>query len=187
MKAFDITPIIQNFYGDILNSDQRSNLEAYLLLIIPGILATTAIVRPIDQEFLTMMTTALAILFGFTFNSLLTTAKYSAKDDPIEEKVVHQTRLGTAYALLINLFSLITIITISIAVTEFNQLNTGGLAVASYATYFLLFHYLMILLYLMRYLYLLVIGGALEQQNGTEATTEDNQTNARSMRENSTK
>lgn len=163
MKAFDITPIVENFYRDILESDRRSNWEAYVLVLLPGLLALVASVRPIDNEFISMMTTALAILFGFTFSSLLTTAKYSAKEDRIEEKVVKQTRLGTSYALLANLVSLIAVIGVSIAVVDYAALSSLIATIASGLVYFLLFHYLLVMLYLMRYLYLLVIGGAFEE------------------------
>lgn len=163
MNAFDVTPIIKNFYRDILESDRRSNWEAYALLVVPGTCALIAVVRPIDSEFISMMATALAILFGFTFSSLLTTAKYSAKDDLIEKEVVNQTRLGTSYALLMNLVSLIAVVVVSIAVMDYATLSFPVATAASVVVYFLLFHYLLIMVYMMRYLYLLVIGGALEE------------------------
>lgn len=163
MKAFDVTPIITNFYRDILESDRRSNSEAYTLWIVPGVLALVALIRPIDGEFMSMMATSLAILFGFTFSSLLTTAKYSAKKDRIEEKVVKQTRLGTSYALLMNLVSLIAVVLVSVAVTDYTALSYPVAATVSAGVYCLLFHYLLVMVYLMRYLYLLAIGGALEQ------------------------
>lgn len=163
MKAFDITPIIDNFYLDIYESAHRSNWEAYTLLSIPVLLAQVAVIRPIDSEFMSMMSTALAILFGFTFSSLLTTAKYSAKDDRIEAKVVQQTRLATSYALLMNLISLIAVVLVSIAVADYTRLSYPVATVVSAGVYCLLFHYLLVMMYLMRYLYLLAIGGALEQ------------------------
>lgn len=163
MKAFDITPIIANFYCDIFDSEKRSNWEGYILLSLPALLALVAIVRPIDDEFMTMMATSLAILFGFTFSSLLTTAKYSAKEDRIEEEVVKQTRLGTSYALFINLLALISIVFASIAITDYSTMSQPLGAIISAPIYFLLFHYLLVMIYLMRYLYLLAIGGALEE------------------------
>jgi len=173
MKAFDITPIIDNFYLDIFDNDRRSNWEGYILWIAPAILAQVAVIRPIDSEFVSMMVTALAILFGFTFSSLLTTAKYSAKEDRIEERVVKQTRLGTSYALLMNLLTLIAVVVVSIGVTDYNSISQPvGIAVSA-AVYCLLFHYLLVMVYLMRYLYLLAIGGALEQTEGSERAQDE--------------
>lgn len=173
MKAFDVTPIITNFYRDILESDRRSNSEAYVLWVVPGGLALVALIRPIDSEFMSMMATALAILFGFTFSSLLTTAKYSAKEDRIEEKVVTHTRLGTSYALLMNLVSLIAVVLVSVAVTDYGLLSYPIAAAVSAGVYCLLFHYLLVMVYLMRYLYLLAVGGALEQPWPEGGSTEN--------------
>jgi len=179
MKAFDISPIIANFYRDILESERRSNWEAYTLVLVPIVLAFVGVVRPIDDAFIMMMATALAILFGFTFSSLLTTAKYSEKDDPLEEQVVRETRVGTSYALLANLVSLIAVIGVSIAVIDYDTLSATSAAGVSWVVYFLLFHYLLVMVYLMRYLYLLVIGGAFEeaepQVRPTEPEQEDNE------------
>lgn len=172
MKAFDITPIVDNFYRDILENDRRSDWEAYLLLLVPVVLAQVAVVRPIHSGFVSMMGTALAILFGFTFSSLLTTARYSAKDDPIEEKVVKQTRLGTSYALLVNLMALIAIVVVSIVVKDYAALSQSAAVTVSATVYFLLFHYLLVMVYLMRYLYILAIGGALEQSEGRDSLQE---------------
>lgn len=163
MKAFDISPIVINFYKDILRSNRRSNTEAYSLVLLPLIFSFVAVVRPIDSDFISMMATALAILFGFTFSSLLTTAKYTAKDDPVEERVVNQTRLGTSYGLLVNLAALISVVVVSIGVTNYGNLSYLVATAISIIVYFLLFHYLLVMVYLMRYLYLLAIGGALEQ------------------------
>lgn len=173
MKAFDITPIVENFYRDILDSDRRSDNEAYTLLAVPAVLALVGVVRPIDSGFMSMMATALAILFGFTFSSLLTTAKYSAKDDRIEERVVKQTRLGTSYALLMNLVALIMVVGVSIGVTDYGALSQHSAVVLSVGVYFLLFHYLLVMVYLMRYLYLLAVGGALEQTQDRNRGRED--------------
>lgn len=164
MRSFDITPIIKNFYRDIFENDRRSNWEAYNLLLVPAALSFVAVIRPIHSEFISMMATALAILFGFTFSSLLTTAKYSAKEDRIEERVVKETRLGTSYALLMNLMALIAVVLVSIGVTDYTGLSYPVATIVSGVVYFLLFHYLLIMVYLMRYLYLLVIGGALEEE-----------------------
>ena len=173
MKAFDVSPIIDNFYRDILENERRPNWEAYALLVFPAILSLVAFFRPIDREFVSMMSTALAILFGFTFSSLLTTAKYSPKGDLIEEKVVKQARLGTSYALLVNLIALVSIITVSIAVVNYATLPPLAAITVSMVVYFLLFHYLLVMFYLMRYLYVLAIGGALEQSGGFEREQRD--------------
>lgn len=179
MKAFDVSPIVSNFYRDILDNERRSNWEAYFLLIIPLLLSFISFIRPIDHEFVTMMATALAILFGFTFSSLLTTAKYSPTEDRIEERVVKQSRLGTSYALLVNLIALIAIILVSIAVIDYAGLSTSTSIAISGIIYFLLFHYLLVMLYLMRYLYLLVIGGALEQpETNTQTPREEKEEKA---------
>jgi len=173
MKAFDITPIVDNFYRDIFESDRRSNAEAYVLLAVPAVLALVAVVRPIDSDFMSMMATALAILFGFTFSSLLTTAKYSSKEDRVEELVVNQTRLGTSYALLVNLMALIAVVMVSIGVTDYEALSPPAAAAVSVPVYYLLFHYLLVMVYLMRYLYLLAIGGALEQTSAAASQSQD--------------
>lgn len=163
MKAFDLTPIIKNFYRGIIENEDRPDSEAYALVVIPGVFSLIAMVRPIDSEFLGMMATALAILFGFTFSSLLSTARYSAKDDRIEQLVVEQTRVGTSYALLVNLVSLISIVVVSVLVEDYSRLSYLAATVGSAIVYALLFHYLLVMVYLMRYLYLLAIGGAFEQ------------------------
>lgn len=163
MKAFDISLIVKNFYRDIFESERRSNAEAYVLVVVPAALASVASVRPIDSEFISMMATSLAILFGFTFNSLLTTAKYSANDDVVEKEIVNQTRLGTSYALLMNLVALIAVVVVSIIVTDYEAFSGLRATITSGVVYFLMFHYLLVMMYLMRYLYLLVMGGALEQ------------------------
>ncbi len=170
MRAFDVRSIVNNFYRDILNDEKRSDWEAYALVVIPAILAQVAVVRHVDRAFVSTMSTTLAILFGFTFSSLLTTARYSPKNDRVEELVVKQTRLGTAYALLVNLLTLFTVVAISIGVTEYNSLGYTAATMLSALTYFALFHYLIVMLYLMRYLYLLTVGGAFEEPSAASAS-----------------
>lgn len=162
MKSFDLRSIVNNFYGDILEDERVSDWEAYSLVLLPVVLSQIAIFRPVDHAFMGTMSTALAILFGFTFSSLLTTAKYSPKGDRTEELVVKKAQLGTSYALLVNLVSLITIICTSILVVEYNTLGQISATATSATVYFFLFHYLAVMLYLMRYLYLLAIGGAFQ-------------------------
>lgn len=175
MKAFDLSSIARNFYRDILDDDTRPNSEAYALLLIPSVVSTIAVFRPIDAEFLSMMSTALSILFGFTFSSLLSTARYSAKNDPVEQLVVKQTRLGTSYALLVNLLSLISIIVVSIVVVDYAQLSYTVATGLSFGVYWLLFHYLTVMVYLMRYLYLLAIGGAFESEGQPSPSEGENE------------
>lgn len=69
----------------------------------------------------------------------------------------------TSYVLLMNLVSLIAVVVVSIAVTDYATLSFPAATAASVAVYFLLFHYLLVMVYMMQYLYLLVIGGALEE------------------------
>ncbi|MFD1526208.1 MULTISPECIES: hypothetical protein [Halobacteriales] len=172
MKAFDLSPIVRNFYRDIFENDDRPDYEAYALLAIPGLFSLIAFTRPVDSDFIGMMSTALAILFGFTFSTLMTTAKYSTKDDRIEEMVVQQTRVGTSYALLVNLISLISIVLVSVLVEDYSQLSYPVATGISIVVYALMFHYLLVMVYLMRYLYLLAIGGAFEQSPRTEPRQE---------------
>ena len=173
MKSIDIRPIVNNFYNDIFEDETRSNWEAYILLFIPSIFSLISIIRPIDSQFISTMSTALAILFGFTFTSLMSTARYSAKDDPLEEEVVRETRISTAYALLVNLCALIAIVGVTIAVVDFSGLGPVEATAISASVYFLLFHYLIVMLHLMRYLYLLSIGGAFESAEQTENNQEN--------------
>lgn len=163
MKAFDLTPIISNFYRGILNTDSRPNWEAYVLVGFPFIVALVGVYSPITDSILSTMITALAILFGFTFSSLLTTAQYSGRGDRLEKQVVQETRIGTSYALLVNLLSLISVVLSSIFIVDLNQIATIPLAIISVTVYYLLFHYLLVMIYLMRYLYLLAVGGAFEE------------------------
>jgi hypothetical protein len=173
MKAFDLTPILNNFYNDIFESDERSDWEAYSLILIPGLFAAVGFYRQLDGGFVSTMSTSLAILFGFIFSSLLTTAKYSSEEGNIERRVVEQARIGTSYALLINLISLFTIVVISILVIDYSQLSYNISVLMSISVYFLLFHYLTVMIYLMRYLYLLAIGGAFEPPNRSSQTQPD--------------
>jgi hypothetical protein len=62
-----------------------------------------------------------------------------------------------------NLAALISVVVVSIAVTNFATLSLPVAIGISAAVYALLFHYLLVMVYLMRYLYLLVIGGAFEE------------------------
>lgn len=173
MKAFDVSPIVSNFYRDILDDNRRSDTEAYALIVLPAVMASVAYVRPLNSEFMSTMAMALAILFGFTFNSLLTTAKYTANDDQIEAEVVRQTRLGTSYGLLMNLVALITVVVVSIGVTDYGTLSFPVATALSAFVYLLLFHYLLVMIYLMRYLYLLALGGAFEELSGSSEMSED--------------
>jgi len=173
MRAFDLSPIILNFYRGILDDDERPNWEAYVLLLIPGAASLVGLYRHIDPEFISTMSTSLAILFGFTFSSLLTTAKYSAKGDRIEEIVVQQTRIGTSYALLVNLVSLISVVLVSVFVADYSQLSYSTATAVSIGVYYLMFHYLLVMIYMMRYLYLLTIGGAFEESPSREPVEED--------------
>jgi len=172
MKAFDIRPIINNFYGDIYDDPARSDWEAYALLIAPAVFAQISIIRPIDSGFISTASTTLAILFGFTFSSLLTTAKYTAKEDKTEQMVVRQTRLGTSYALLMNLATLVAVIGASILVKDFGELSYTAATMTSATVYVLLFHYLIVMVYLMRYFYLLAIGGAFEEEEQAKSDGE---------------
>jgi hypothetical protein len=169
MKHIDVRSIIKNFYKNILEDETRSDWEAYSLLLFPSAVAQVAIFRPIDGQFISNMMTSLAILFGFTYTSLLTAAKNSPKDDRVEKLVVQETRMTTSYALLMNLITLIAVVVISIAVVDYTQLGYVTVTALSAGVYFLLFHYLMMMLYLMRYLYLLSTGGAFESDNESSA------------------
>ena len=181
MKSLDVRPIINNFYRDILKDDARSNWEAYILVILPAAFSLISVLRPIDEQFVSTLSTALAILFGFTFTSLMSTARYSSKDDPLEERVVRETRISTAYALLVNLVSLMAVVGVTIAVIDYSKLGYITATGISAGVYFLLFHYLLVMLQLMRYLYLLAIGGAFEaadqerdnQQRETESQSSE--------------
>jgi hypothetical protein len=178
MKAFDLTPIISNFYGGILETDSRPDWEAYVLIGFPFIVALVGLYSPITDSILSTMITALAILFGFTFSSLLTTAQYSGRGDRLEKQIVQETRIGTSYALLVNLASLISVVLSSIFIADFSQIASLPLTIISVAVYYLLFHYLLVMIYLMRYLYLLAVGGAFEEarkepQGRTSVRTEE--------------
>jgi len=168
MKSFDVGVIAQSFYQGILSDDDRPSSEAYVLIILPAVFALISVVRPVDESFISTMSTTLAILFGFTFSSLLTTAKYSAKEDRLEKIVVNQARVGTSYALLVNLISLIAIVVTSILVIDYSQLSGIVSVTVSAVIYYLLFHYLLVMVYLMRYLYLLAIGGAFAETTSSE-------------------
>ncbi|WP_153952303.1 hypothetical protein [Halosegnis longus] len=171
MKSLNVAPIVNNFYSQIYDDRQKSNWEGYILLLVPALIAQIAIFRPIDAEFMSTMSTTLAILFGFTFTSLMSTARYSAKDDKVEEKVVRETRTTTAYALLINLSALVLVVGTTIAVVDYASLQYSVATAVSAGVYFFMFHYLMVMVHLMRYLYLLAIGGAFENsENNTQHT-----------------
>jgi len=174
MKSLNVAPIVNNFYRDILNDPKRSDWEAYILVLVPAIVAQISVVRHIDAQFVSTMSTTLAILFGFTFTSLMSTAKYTAKDDPLEEKIVRETRIVTAYALLVNLVALIGIVVFSVIVVDFSTQSYIAATSMSAALYFVMFHYLLVMVHLMRYLYLLSIGGAFEErdQGANESNTE---------------
>ena len=163
IDSLNLAPIVNNFYRDILEDETRSDWEAYILLVLPGLLSMVSLFRPIDEQFVSTMSTALAVLFGFTFTSLMSTARYSAKDDPVEERVVKETRLTTAYAVLVNLIALIVIVGVTVAVVDYTRLNSIYATALSAGVYFVLFHYLLVMLHLMKYLYLLTIGGAFEE------------------------
>lgn len=173
MKAFDLRPIIHNFYRGILDDPSRPDYEAYVLIFAPAVFALVAMIRHLDANFTGTMATALAILFGFTFSTLMSTARYSAKQDPIEEKLVNQTRVGTAYALLVNLLSLTVLVLVSILVTDYSALTYPVATVASAVVYFCMFHYLLVMIYMMRYLYLLAIGGAFEEPTDTSPSQDE--------------
>ena len=176
MKSLDIRPIVNNFYRDILDDEDRSNWEAYILLVLPLILAQAAIFRHIDAAFMSTMSTSLAILFGFTFNSLMITARYSSKDDRLEELVVRETRLSTAYALLVNLIALLLVVSTSIVIVDYSEVSYMSATVISAGVYFVLFHYLFVMVHLLRYVYLLAIGGAFEEgedESSNEAQSEE--------------
>lgn len=164
MIAFDLRPIVNNFYSGIFNSDSRPNWEAYALLVIPAVLAQAAVFSPVTESKISTISTALAILFGFTFSSLLTTAKYSSKDDRLEQQVVQETRVGTSYALLVNLVSLFLVVGSSVFISNYSNLSYIVSTSLSALIYYSLFHYLLVMVYLMRYLYLLAIGGAFEEE-----------------------
>jgi hypothetical protein len=117
------------------------------------------------------MSTALAVLFGFTFNSLMITARYSTKNDRLEEMVVRQARLGTSYALFVNLTALLLVISASIAIVDYSEVSYQAITAASAGVYYILFHYLFVVFHLLRYMYLLAVGGAFEdadEQSGDQ-------------------
>lgn len=163
MKAFDLGSIVNNFYREILEDKDKSNWEAYILVLAPAVLAQVAMFRHIDANFIGTTSTALAILFGFTFSSLLATAEYTPNNDPNEEQVVKETRLATSYALLINFTTLVSVILVSIVVVDYASMGyTEGTALSA-GVYYMLFHYLIVMGYLLRYIYLLTQGGAFEE------------------------
>ena len=63
-----------------------------------------------------------------------------------------------------NLAALIVAVTVSTAVTDYAVLSYPVVTAFSSIMYFVLFHYLLVMVYLMRYLYLLMSGGALEEK-----------------------
>ena len=173
MKGFDLRSIVNNFYRDIFEDETRPNSEAYLLLALPVLFGQIGIFRHVNASFVETMVTSLALLFGFTFSSLLVTAKYTPREDRIEEKVVRETRATTSYALLISLVSLIAVVSISILVVDYNTLSYPVATGLSAGLYYLLFHYLLVMIYLMRYIYLLSIGGAFEQSRSANSENLD--------------
>lgn len=175
MKGFDVSPIISNFYESIFFNEKRPNSEGYIILIFPCILAQLAVIRHLEPLFLTILGTALSVLFGFTFHSLLTVAKYTPKDDPVEEEVVRQTRIGTSYGLLVNFTALSTIVFVVIL---FPNLSGGGYITStavSALVYYLVFHYLVVMMYMMRHLFLLAVGGAFEESSNAPEQDVENE------------
>lgn len=176
MDAIDLSSIVNNFYEDIFSDPRRSDFEGYVLVLIPLLLAQIAIFRPVDGDFISAMSTALAIFFGFTFSSMMATARYTAKDDPIEKKVVRETRIGTSYALVVNLAALLSVIFTSILVTDYSAIPTIAHVTGSAVVYFFMFHYLIVMVYLMKYMYLLAVGGAFEGESNSSDKKEESDT-----------
>jgi len=94
-----------------------------------------------------------------------------------EEIVVRETRTGTSYGLLVNFSALTAIILVTIVISDFSTMPYTLSVIISAFIYYLVFHYLIVMVYLMRRLFLLTVGGAFE--DGSETNMDDQESENR--------
>lgn len=160
----NVWPVIRNHYADIINDSPSAWLDLIILLIIPLGISLLAIPFSASMDFVLLTATALTILFGFTFNAavLLAGTDYSEKEYTVN-KAIRMTKGNTLYALLIAFVTLVTSFAVFISIESEPYMNGTILVILSGILYYLLTHYLITLLMVLRRLYILLEGNMIDK------------------------
>lgn len=162
MNLINIWPVVSNHF-DSLNEDSPSPFTDKLLLVgMPAMVSFLSLQYPVSTSLAKTTITALAILFGFSFNAVILFAgtDYSDKK-PKEQKSIELTEGNTHYSLVIG-FSALVFAFLVFAISKPEPSSSNWLLVIfSYILYFFLLHYFLTLMMILRRLSILISGDLL--------------------------
>ncbi len=152
----NIIPIIRNHYSNIIKDSPVAWMD---LLILLGLPAATVLLVPYytaTVNFVILVVTALTILFGFTFNAAILLSGTNTSELPHEEKrAIEITKSSSLYALLISFITLLYSFTVYLAI-DFGSGFFFSIESMSAFLYYLLAHYILTLLVILRNLSVLI-------------------------------
>lgn len=152
----NIVPIIKNHYSNLVKDSPAAWMD---LLILLGLPAATILLVPYytaTVNFIILVVTSLTILFGFTFNAAILLSGTSISEHPHEEKrAIEITKGSSLYALLISFITLLYSFAVYVVI-DFGGGPFPSIELMSGILYYLLAHYLLTLLVILRNLSALI-------------------------------
>ena len=165
-NLIDVTPVIAVHYRRIAKDSPLVIADLFVLLGVPFLIAGVSIRVPVSNGLISRVIPALAILIGFSINAVIlmageplepgegTQSRTAYSEVKNRKQALIHTRSNTLYALVVGLLALLMAI-ISSAVLH-ARLPEMLVTAVSFVLYFLLIHYFITLLMVVRRLYILV-------------------------------
>jgi len=152
----NVVPIIKGHYSNLIEDSPVAWMD---LLILIGLPILTVLLIPFytaTVDFIILVVTALTILFGFTFNAAILLSGTSTTGLPHDEvKAIEITKSASLYALLISFFTLLYSFAVYLVI-DLGNIFPHSIEVMSAILYYLLAHYLLSLLVILRNLSVLI-------------------------------
>lgn len=159
----NVWPVVTNFYSELIEDSPAAWADLILLIAVPTGISLIATEYTASAEFVSIAISALTVLFGFTFNAvvLLVGRDDSDKHAKVRE-AISMTRGNAVYSLVIGFLSLIVAFLVFLIGKGNGHILASLLIWGSGALYFLLSHYTLSLLVVIRRVYILVESNKLE-------------------------
>lgn len=163
LGLINVWPVVDNHYKNIIEDSPAAWLDMLLLLGVPLVTSLAAYEFQASAKFVKVTISTLTILFGFTFNAVVLLA---ARDDTDKKRTVRyaisMTKGNAVYALLVAFLTLICSFIVFLITLAPNFVPAIVITLASGVLYFMLSHYIITLLVVLRRLYILIEGNVID-------------------------
>jgi len=155
-SIINIFPALKKHYI-ILKENTALPILLVIFLLIPigfAFLVTYLIDLSLTPDYLNLWIAALSILIGFLINALILLLSSDKKNRKRYNKLIIQTSYNAAYEIVIGIFILIYALFL---VLLYENMTYLALKITSFVFHFILFHYLITLLMVIRRLYYIIV------------------------------